>query len=80
VTIGVRELDRTGIGYDFVEIKKALAAVLPDHTLLNDVFPFVPSAENLARHFYGELKRSFPVRAVTVWESEDAAASYSEDD
>ena len=80
VVIGVRELDRTGLGYDFAEIKKALAAVLPDHTLLNDVYPFNPSAENLARHFYGELRKTFPVRSVTVWESEDASATYAEDD
>jgi len=80
VDIAVRELDRTGLGYDFAEIKKALAAVLPDHKLLNDVYPFNPSAENLARHFYGELKKAYPVRSVTVWESDDASASYAEDD
>ena len=80
VAVAVRELDRTGLGYDFAEIKKALAAALPDHSLLNDVFPFNPSAENLARHLYGELKKSYPVRAVTVWESDDASATYAEDD
>ncbi len=80
VEIPVRELDRAGIGVDFAEIKKTLAAALPDHTLLNDVLPFNPSAENLARHLYGELKKSFPVESVTVWESDDASATYAEDD
>jgi len=80
VMIRARELDRAGIGFDFTEIKKALTALLPDHTLLNEVFPFNPSAENLARHCYGELKRSYPVESVTVWESEDASAAYAEDD
>ncbi len=80
VAIAVRELDRTGLGYDFTEIKKDLAAALPDHSLLNEVLPFNPSAENLARHFYGELKKKYPVAAVTVWESEDASATYAEDD
>jgi len=80
VAIAVRELDRTGLGYDFTEIKKDLAAVLPDHALLNEVFPFNPSAENLARHFYSELRKKYPVKAVTVWESEDASAAYAEDD
>jgi 6-pyruvoyltetrahydropterin/6-carboxytetrahydropterin synthase len=80
VAIRVRELDRTGIGFDFTKIKKTLAALLPDHTLLNEAFPFNPSAENLARHFYGELKKSYPVGSVTVWESEDASATYTEDD
>jgi 6-pyruvoyltetrahydropterin/6-carboxytetrahydropterin synthase len=76
----VEDLDAVGIGVDFSVIKKALAAVLPDHTLLNEAYPFNPSAENLARHLYGELKKRYPVRAVTVWESEDASATYSEDD
>ncbi|HPW16871.1 MAG TPA: 6-carboxytetrahydropterin synthase [Candidatus Aminicenantes bacterium] len=80
VAVRARELDGAGIGYDFTEIRKALAAVLPDHAFLNEAFPFNPSAENLARHFYGELKRSYPVASVTVWESEDASATYAEDD
>lgn len=78
--IAADRLDATGISFDFTEIKKDLAALLPDHTLLNDVLPFNPSAENLARHFYGELRKKYPVRSVTVWESEDASASYSEND
>jgi 6-pyruvoyltetrahydropterin/6-carboxytetrahydropterin synthase len=80
VELRVSELDAAGIGFDFTEIKKALASVLPDHTLLNEVYLFNPSAENLARHFFGELKKCYPVRAVTVWESEDASATYTEDD
>ncbi|HDT13613.1 MAG TPA: 6-carboxytetrahydropterin synthase [Candidatus Aminicenantes bacterium] len=80
VAVAVTALDRTGIGYDFTEIKAALASVLPDHTLLNEAFPFNPSAENLARHLYGELKKKYPVESVTVWESDDASATYAEDD
>jgi 6-pyruvoyltetrahydropterin/6-carboxytetrahydropterin synthase len=79
VRIKVTELDQTGIGIDFTAIKAALAEILPDHTLLNEVYPFNPSAENLARRFYGELKPRFPIESVTVWESEDASATYSED-
>jgi len=79
VQIKVTELDNMGIGFDFTEIKKRLTEVLPDHTLLNDVYDFNPSAENLSRHFFLELKKYYPVKAVTVWESEDASATYSED-
>jgi 6-pyruvoyltetrahydropterin/6-carboxytetrahydropterin synthase len=79
VEIVVNELGPGGIGVDFAEIKKELAAVLPDHTLLNDAYPFNPSAENLARHLHGELKKHFAVRSVTVWESDDASATYTED-
>ena len=80
VEIAVRELDRTGIGFDFTEVKRVLAAALPDHTFLNEAFAFNPSAENIARHLYGELKKTYPVKSVTVWESEDASATYAEDD
>lgn len=77
--IDVHELDAAGLGIDFALIKAKLAAVLPDHALLNEVYDFNPSAENLARRFFQDLKASFPVREVTVWESEDASATYSED-
>jgi 6-pyruvoyltetrahydropterin/6-carboxytetrahydropterin synthase len=79
VEIGVGELDRAGIGIDFTDIKKRLAEVLPDHTLLNEIYSFNPSAENLSRHLYTELKKLYPVKTVTVWESEDASATYTED-
>jgi len=79
VAIRVEELDRIGIGIDFAKIKRILAELLPDHTLLNEVFSFNPSAENLSRFLYLELKKQFPVTAVTVWESEDASATYTED-
>jgi 6-pyruvoyltetrahydropterin/6-carboxytetrahydropterin synthase len=79
VAIEIRELDRTGLGIDFHVIKEKLAAVLPDHVLLNDIYDFNPSAENIARRLFAELREFFPVKEVTVWESEDASATYSED-
>jgi len=79
VEITVRGLDKTGIGIDFTEIKKKLAEILPDHTLLNEAFDFNLSAENLAREIYKRMKEYYPVTGVTVWESEDAAATYTED-
>jgi 6-pyruvoyltetrahydropterin/6-carboxytetrahydropterin synthase len=77
--IEVGELDAAGIGVDFTEIKKTLADILPDHALLNEVYDFNPTAENLARRFYRDLRTFFPVKSVTVWESEDASATYAED-
>jgi len=79
VEVEVDTLDKSGIGIDFNVIKTKLNAVLPDHTLLNEVFDFNPSAENLSRHFFQELKKHFPVKSVTVFESTDASATYSED-
>jgi 6-pyruvoyltetrahydropterin/6-carboxytetrahydropterin synthase len=78
VEVEATQLDKAGIGIDFTLIKKELSKILPDHALLNEVYDFNPSAENLARHFFLELKKQFPVIQVTVWESEDASATYSE--
>lgn len=77
--IRVTELDEAGIGVDFTEIKKKLDEILPDHTHLNEVYDFAPSAENISRHLFGQLRELFPILRLTVWESEDAAATYSED-
>jgi 6-pyruvoyltetrahydropterin/6-carboxytetrahydropterin synthase len=79
VVIEAKDLDRIGIGIDFTEIKQKLASILPDHTLLNEIYDFNPSAENLARRFFEEMKKFYPVRELTVWESEDASATYFED-
>ncbi|HEK85386.1 MAG: 6-carboxytetrahydropterin synthase QueD [Candidatus Saccharicenans sp.] len=78
VEIKAQELNQAGISFDFTEIKRKLAEILPDHTLLNEVFNFNPSAENLSRQIFKQLKEFYPVIAVTVWESEDAAATYTE--
>jgi len=79
VAVAARELDASGLGIDFNFIKEKLAAVLPDHTLLNDIYDFNPSAENLARRLFADLRPFFPVKEVTVWESDDDSATYSED-
>lgn len=79
VYIRTSEVDRSGVSIDFTEIKKELKKMLPDHEVLNDIFDFSPSAENLSRHFYHALKKRYNVSRVMVWESENAGASYSED-
>ncbi len=79
VVVEIRKLNDIGIGIDFSEIKKKLSEILPDHSFLNEIYDFNPSAENLSREFYYELKKFFPVKEVTVWESENASATYFED-
>jgi 6-pyruvoyltetrahydropterin/6-carboxytetrahydropterin synthase len=73
------ELNRSGISIDFGDIKEYLRQLVPDHKVLNEVFPFSPSAENLARHFFEQIKMKYPVVKVLVWESDDAGAAYAED-
>jgi 6-pyruvoyltetrahydropterin/6-carboxytetrahydropterin synthase len=79
VCFRVNELNKSGIGIDFTELKTYLKDLLPDHKILNEVFDFSPSAENLSRYFYYKIKEKYPVSKVTVWESDNAGAVYSED-
>ncbi len=42
--------------------------------------PFRPTAENLARYFFGALRESCPfLKCVTVWETPENAAVYEEE-
>ncbi len=75
----VDSLDKSGISIDFTEIKSYLKEILPDHKVLNEVFDFSPSAENLAKYFYNKIKEKYPVSKVIIWESEDAGAVYFQD-
>ena len=75
----VKELNKSGIGIDFSELKEYLKAISPDHQLLNEVFDFSPSAENLSRYFYYKIKEKYPVTKILIWESDHAGAIYSED-
>jgi 6-pyruvoyltetrahydropterin/6-carboxytetrahydropterin synthase len=72
------QLKKPGLIYDFIEVKKEIAKILPDHKLLNKIFSFNPTAENLAKYFYDKLKKRYPVLKITIWENEDSAAEYEE--
>ncbi len=72
----VDKLDNSGIAIDFAIIKEYLKSILPDHEVLNEIYDFSPSAENLSEFFYNKIRESFPVSRVIIWESETAAASY----
>lgn len=74
-----RELEKSGISIDFGVIKETLSQLVPDHKVLNEVFAFSPSAENLAKYFFEQIKLQYPVIRVMVWESDDAGAAYAED-
>jgi 6-pyruvoyltetrahydropterin/6-carboxytetrahydropterin synthase len=65
---------------DFKVIKEALNKELEkfDHTFLNDVLQVSPTAENIAKTIYTDLKRQIPVAKVTVWETEKASVTYYE--
>lgn len=88
VSVFAERLDEIGLAIDFHELKKITNEVLLplDHSMLNEVFPFTeinPSSENIAKWLYDSLKKrvnndNIKLSAVTVWESEAAAATYFE--
>jgi 6-pyruvoyltetrahydropterin/6-carboxytetrahydropterin synthase len=75
-------LNETGFLCDFRTVKGSMKEVLErfDHAYINEISPFDkinPTAENLARIIYEELKKQFPqLKEVTVWESDDARAVF----
>jgi 6-pyruvoyltetrahydropterin/6-carboxytetrahydropterin synthase len=67
-----RELDRNGMVVDFSEIKRRIKKPL-DHQNLNEVLPFNPTAENIARWCTEQIPQCY--KAV-VQESEGNIAAY----
>jgi 6-pyruvoyltetrahydropterin/6-carboxytetrahydropterin synthase len=88
VILAGKELDSTGLLYDFVHLKQVIQGVIRslDHKYLNELKPFDalnPSAENIARYIYEETAKQLlkaangaGVASVTVWETDTAAATY----
>lgn len=70
-----RELDVNGMVTDLTDIKKTVMGRL-DHAYLNDVVPFNPTAENLARWICEHVANCY---RVDVQESEGNIASYEID-
>lgn len=71
-----RELNANGMVTDFTHIKQAVTDVL-DHNCLNDILPFNPTAENIARWICDRVQNCY---RVDVRESEGNTASYQRDD
>jgi len=77
VAVSARRLTKPGMVVDFVEIGRYLESILPDHKMLNEVYSFNPTSENLARRFFDDMSRRYPVKSVTVWENDYSCAEYS---
>lgn len=89
LALATDELDKAGIAFDFVDVKRHLRELADhlDHNNLNDLPPFdtvEPSAENQARYFYEEMKRRLPERMADalvyakVWETPTQWAQYTD--
>jgi 6-pyruvoyltetrahydropterin/6-carboxytetrahydropterin synthase len=71
-----RQLNANGMVADFTELKRKIKGVL-DHQCLNDVLPFNPTAENIARWCTEQIPQCYK---AMVQESEDNVAIYEEDE
>jgi 6-pyruvoyltetrahydropterin/6-carboxytetrahydropterin synthase len=69
---------QTGMILDFKKIKEVLGSILPDHDYLNKILT-LPTAENLAIYLFYAVQKELPgLKSLTVWESDHAAAKYTE--
>jgi 6-pyruvoyltetrahydropterin/6-carboxytetrahydropterin synthase len=90
VIVKATKLDSIGMGLDFSDIKKATKELIGnlDHRNLNDIPPFDsinPTAENVSAYLYTELSKTInttqiKVDAITLWETERACVTYTEED
>lgn len=69
------KLNEAGMVTDFSTIKKIVKDKL-DHTMLNDVLPFNPTAENIARWIVDNVENCY---RAEVTESEGNTAAYTID-
>ena len=85
IIVETKELDKSGLAVDFHVLKEKSNAIINDldHLYLNEHRAFLtinPSSENIAKYIYDELSKTLEknvrVKKITVWETDDAAASY----
>jgi len=89
VTVSTRELDTSGLGIDFKTLKRFTNEILDrlDHKYLNelDFFEGVsPSSEHISRYIFDSMQAlltspGVSMKEVTVWESDNACATYTLD-
>ena len=88
VTVETSELDKIGVGIDFISLKKSVVGILSrlDYKNINEVPPFDsknPSAENIARWLFDELgaqinSDNVRLKRVEIKEFDDSGAAYFE--
>lgn len=86
VVVSSEKLNSLGMVVDFKQLKQNLNRILLklDHRYLNKINFFRknnPTSENIAHYIFERLKEhksSYQIEAVTVWESEDASATFKE--
>lgn len=74
------ELLKNGMIVNFNDVKEVFKKEIDlkyDHHFLNDLMPFLTTAENIAKHFYGIMKSNFPeTYKIRVHETPNSWAEY----
>jgi 6-pyruvoyltetrahydropterin/6-carboxytetrahydropterin synthase len=91
ITLHGERLDNIGLLFDFKDLKSAMGEIVErlDHKFINDLEPFTelnPSAENMAKYFYDEIRALLrhrtddrvKVKLVKIWETDTTTATYFE--
>lgn len=77
VTLASERLIPPGIVMNYFELKPIVCKLLPHGAYLNEAFPFPPTGENLAKHFFEQLKPQLPLlEEVAVGEFEEFMCHY----
>ncbi len=87
VTVATETIDDAGLGIDFKILKKRTNKIIDflDHKYLNDLAPFKDlstSSERISKYIFDQLSEDLKdtnvvVERITVWESDNACASYT---
>ena len=87
VEVTATQLNEVGIAIDFSDLKKITWQVIGpfDHNDFNEIAPFDklnPTAENIAKFFYTEIKKLLPggikLVSIEIWETEKYLVAYAE--
>jgi 6-pyruvoyltetrahydropterin/6-carboxytetrahydropterin synthase len=76
--IGETEKLNNDMVIDFKILKEKINEL--DHAYLNEILDYNPTAENIAKNLYKEIKKlaDFTNLEIIVWESPDSSISYYE--
>lgn len=79
VELSSATLGPDGMVRDFVELRRQVESLLPDHADLNEVMDVTPTAENISAWLYHRLRGAgLEVTAVTVWETDNYGCRYTQ--
>lgn len=79
ISLRAQELDHNGMVLDFTKVKKFIKDHL-DHKYLNDVLPFNPTAENIAKYISDQLTdERVTCFEVKLYESANNCVIYQRD-